>query len=78
MWQSRGNEATEDVFWPYAKKPLHTGVRTGCHYLISLSVRLSVCLSVCVCGTYVGYIDCDSCTAPISTNPGSMEVGEYG
>ena len=24
------------------KKPLHTGVRTGCHYLISLSVRLSV------------------------------------
>ena len=30
------------------KKPLHTGVRTGCHYLISLSVRLSVYPSVCV------------------------------
>ena len=27
-----------------AKKPLHTGVRTGCHYLISLSVCLSVCV----------------------------------
>ena len=24
--------------------PLHTGVRTGCHYLISLSVCLSVCM----------------------------------
>ena len=28
-----------------AKKPLHTGVRTGCHYLICLSV------CVCVCAT---------------------------
>ena len=28
------------------RKPLHTGVRTGCHYLINLSVCLSVCLSV--------------------------------
>ena len=28
-----------------AKKPLHTGVRTGCHYLISPSV--------CVCLMYV-------------------------
>ena len=32
-----------------AKRPLHTGVRTGCHYLISLSVRLSVCLCICQC-----------------------------
>ena len=25
------------------KKPLHTGVRTGCYYLVSLSVRLCMC-----------------------------------
>ena len=46
------------------------GVRTGCHYLICLSVR--------VCVTFVLFIDCESCTRPISTNPGSMEAGEYG
>ena len=45
---------------------------TGCHYLISLSV----CLSVCV--TFVVFTDCESCTRPISTNPVSMEAGEYG
>ena len=32
-----------------AKKPLHTGVRTGCHFLISLSVRPSVCVCQCMC-----------------------------
>ena len=37
-----------------------TGVRTGCHHLISMSV----CLSVCV--TFVVYIDCESCMRPIS------------
>ena len=45
-----------------------TGVGTGCHYF--------VCLSVCV--TFVVFTDCESCTRPISTNPGSMEAGEYG
>ena len=59
-----------------AKKLFHTGVRTGCHYLIILSVRLSVYLSVCV--TFVVLTDCESCTRPISTNPVSMEAGEYG
>ena len=54
-----------------AKKPLHTGVRTGYHYFNSL-----VCVSVCV--TFVVYTDCESCTIPISTNPGSTEAGEYG
>ena len=49
-----------------------TGVRTGCHYLISLSVRLSVCI------TFVVFTDCESCTRPISTNSGPMEEGEYG
>ena len=38
-----------------AKKSLHTGVRTGRHYLISLPACLPVCLSVpvCVCVTFV-------------------------
>ena len=47
-------------------------MRTGCYYLIGLSVRL------CVCVTFVVFTDCESCTRPISTNPGSMEAGEYG
>ena len=47
-----------------------TWVRTGCHYLIGLPVGL--------CVTFVVFSDCESCTMPISTNPGSMEVGEYG
>ena len=51
-----------------------TGVRTGCHYLIDLSV----CLSVCVCVTFVVFTDCESCARPISTNPVCMEAGEYG
>ena len=54
------------------KKPLHTGVRTGCHYLVSLFV------CVCVCVTFVLFTDCESCTMPVSTNSGSMEAGEYG
>ena len=37
---------------------------------------LSVCLSVCV--TFVVFTDCESCTRPIFTNPGSMESGERG
>ena len=45
-------------------------MRTGCHYLISL------CLSVCE--TFVVFTDCESCTRPIPTNPGSMEAGVYG
>ena len=36
MREGRESEATEAVFCLQAKKPLHTGVRTGCHYLISL------------------------------------------
>ena len=35
-----------------------------------------MCLSVCV--TFVVFTDCESCTRPISTNPGSMEAGECG
>ena len=63
-----------------AKKPLHNGVRTGCHYLISLFVRLSVCLSISVgvCVIFVVFTVCESCTRPTSSNLGSMEAGEYG
>ena len=56
------------------KNFFNTGVRTGCHSLISLSV----CPSACVCITFVVFPDCGSCTRPISTNPGSIEAGEYG
>ena len=51
-------------------------MRTACHDLISLPVRLSVYLSVYV--ILVVFTGCESCTRLISTNPGSMEGGEYG
>ena len=31
-----------------------------------------------MCVTFVVFTDCESCTRPISTNPESMEAGEYG
>ena len=31
-----------------------------------------------VCVTFVFFTDCEGCTRPISTNPGSMKAGEYG
>ena len=31
-----------------------------------------------VCVTFVVFTECESCTGPISTNPGFMETGEYG
>ena len=37
---------------------------------------MSVFVRVCV--TFVVFIDRESCTRPISTNPGSMEAREYG
>ena len=30
-----------------------------------------------VCVTFVVFTDFESCTRPISTNPGSMEAGDY-
>ena len=40
----------------------------------------SVCLRVCQCAclTFGVLTDCESCTRPISTNPGSMKAGEHG
>ena len=49
-----------------------TEMSTGLHYLISPSVCLSVC------ATFVVFTDCESCTRPICTNPGSMEACEHG
>ena len=47
------NIVMRPLFAYEAKKPLHTGVRTGFHYLSSIYVCLSVCqsacLSVCLC-----------------------------
>ena len=36
-----------------------------------------MCVRVCDVD-FVVSTDCESCTRPISTNPGSMEAGEYG
>ena len=37
-------------FFAYGAKKLHTGVRTGCHYLICLSVCLCMCNIRCIYG----------------------------
>ena len=69
------------LFLPIGKKSLFIpGCVQGAIILISLSVCPSVCVSS-VCVTFVVFTDCESCTRailPISTNPGSMEAGEYG
>ena len=44
-----------------------TGVRTGRHLLVCR----------CVCRRR-RFTDCESCTRPISINPGSMEAGKHG
>ena len=53
----------------------------GCVQGASISlVCLYVCQCACqcVCATFVVFTDCESCPRPISSNPGSMEAGEYG
>ena len=35
-------------------------------------------MSVIVCVTFVVLTDCESCTRPLSTNPVSINAGEYG
>ena len=42
------------VFAYRQKRPLHTGVRTGCHHFFSLSVCLRICQSVFV--TFVFFL----------------------
>ena len=43
------------------------------------AIILLVCLCVCQCVCNIRrFTDCESCTRPISTNPGSVEAGEYG
>ena len=50
--------------------------RQPCLMYLSTSNEACLCLSVCV--TFVAFTDCKCCTRPISTNPVSMEAGEYG
>ena len=50
-----------------------TGVRTGCQYLISLSVCVLVCNI-----EFVVFTDCKSCTRPICTNSRSMASRQNG
>ena len=58
-------------FWQ--RKPLHTGMSTGSHYLICLSVCVRVCLTFVVCTDGE-----KSCTRQISTGLVSIEAGQYG
>ena len=77
MREVRESEATEDVFAFRQKSLFISGCVQGAIIkIVCLSVRLSVSDSVCV--TLVVFTDCQSCTRPISTNPRSMEAGEYG
>ena len=48
------NIVMRPLFAYEAKKPLHTGVRTGVHDLSSIYV----CLSVCLCNIRVLYTHC--------------------
>ena len=43
-----------------------------------LSCASVSCVCQCACVTFVVFTDCESCTRPISTNPGSMEAGKCG
>ena len=75
MYLSTGNEARSGKrgdrgrFLPLGKKA--SSYRGA--YRVPL---LLVCVYMCV--TFVVFTDCESCTMPISTNPRSMEAGEYG
>ena len=64
--------STEAVFLPLGKKA--SSYRGA--YRVPLFC-LSMCVHVCDI-EFVVFTDCDSCTRPISTNPGSMEAGEIG
>ena len=73
MRHGRESEATEAVFCLKEKSPLfYRGA-----YRVPL-FNQSVCPSVSVCVPFVVFTDCESCARPISSNPGSMEAGEYG
>ena len=72
MRQSRASEAADAVFAYRPKSLFIPGSVRGA------IVCLSVCLSVCVCVPFVVVTDCESCTRPVSTKPGSMETGKYG
>ena len=61
--------------FPYRQKSLFI---PGCVQGAIILISLSVCQSVCVCATLVVCNDSESCTRPTSTNPASMEAGEYG
>ena len=72
MKQGRGSEATEAFFAFWLKISSYRRA-----YRVPL-FNWSVGMCVCVCVTFVVLTDCKSCTTPISTNPGSMESGDYG
>ena len=77
MREVRESAATEDVFAFRQKSLFISGCVQGAIIkIVCLSVRLSVSDSVCV--TLVVFTDCQSCTRPIYTHPGSMEAGEHG
>ena len=72
---TRGDSNSRNRSIAGTKITCYTTGATGLHYIISLPFYV---VSVCVSVTFVVFTDCESCTRPISTNPGSMEAGEYG
>ena len=73
MRQGRGSEATGAVFFLRQKSLIPDCIQGAIIYLFCRYVCVRVCDT-----KFVVFTDCDSCTRPISTNPVSMEAGEYG
>ena len=70
--QQRQNVFVVRLFFAFRQKSLFI---PGC---VQGATIYLVCVFVSLCATYVVFTYCESCTRPISTNPGPMEAGEYG
>ena len=73
MRQGRGNEATKAVF---AYRVNKASSYRGAYSVPLFNWSVFVSVSVCMCNIS-RFTDCETCTKQISTNPESMEAGEY-
>ena len=74
MKAGRSNEAKDLLRGAFAHLRITRIQSCGCRRCL----RLSPNRPQGICGTSVVFTDCETCTRSISTNPGSMEAGEYG